>query len=70
MDAMATRKDQTSRRRFLSGASALGRSHCSGSQPGVRRSRFAAVALANKTARIAWAMMKNGTEYQPKPVAR
>jgi hypothetical protein len=25
----------------------------------------ATVALANKMARIAWAMMKNGTEYQP-----
>jgi transposase len=29
------------------------------------RHNVAAVALANKTARIAWAMMKNGTEYQP-----
>jgi len=30
-----------------------------------RHHNVAAVALANKTARIAWAMMKNGTEYQP-----
>jgi transposase len=35
-----------------------------------RHHNIAAVALANKTARIAWAMMKNGTEYQPKPVAK
>ena len=25
----------------------------------------AAVALANKTARMAWAMIRNGTDYQP-----
>jgi len=30
-----------------------------------RHPNVAAVALANKTARIAWAMIKNGTEYQP-----
>jgi transposase len=30
-----------------------------------RHHNVAAVALANKTVRIAWAMMKNGTEYQP-----
>lgn len=30
-----------------------------------RHPNVAAVALANKTARIAWAMMKNGTDYQP-----
>ena len=29
----------------------------------------AAAALANKTARIAWAMLKNGTDYQPDQVA-
>ena len=28
----------------------------------------AAVALANKTARIAWAMIRNGTDYQPNRV--
>lgn len=33
-----------------------------------RHPNIAAVALANKTARIAWAMMKNGTEYQPNRV--
>ncbi len=31
-----------------------------------RHHNVAAVALANKMARIAWAMMKNGTEYQPR----
>jgi transposase len=30
-----------------------------------RHPNVAAVALANKTARIAWAMMKYGTDYQP-----
>ena len=25
----------------------------------------AAAALANKTARMAWAMLRNGTDYQP-----
>jgi transposase len=30
-----------------------------------RHHNIAAVALANKTARIAWAMMKHGTDYQP-----
>jgi len=30
-----------------------------------RHPNVAAVALANKTVRIAWAMMKNGTDYQP-----
>jgi hypothetical protein len=30
-----------------------------------RHPNVAAVALANKTVRIAWAMMKNETDYQP-----
>jgi len=30
-----------------------------------RHPNVAAVALANKTARIAWAMLRNGTDYQP-----
>jgi len=30
-----------------------------------RHHNVAAVALANKTARIAWAMMKDGTDYAP-----
>lgn len=34
----------------------------------VRHPNIAAVALANKTARIAWAMMSRGTDYQPIPV--
>ncbi len=29
----------------------------------------AAVAMANKTARIAWAMIRNGTDYQPERAA-
>jgi transposase len=33
-----------------------------------RHPNVAAVALANKTARIAWAMLRNGTEYQPELV--
>jgi transposase len=34
-----------------------------------RHHNIAAVALANKTARIAWAMIKNGTEYRPNVAA-
>ena len=34
-----------------------------------RHPNVAAVALANKTARIAWAMMKNGTDYEPNRAA-
>ena len=30
-----------------------------------RHPNVAAVALANKTARMAWAMIRRGTEYQP-----
>jgi transposase len=33
-----------------------------------RHPNIAAVALANKTARIAWAMMSRGTDYHPEPV--
>ena len=35
-----------------------------------RHHNVAAVALANKTARIAWAMIKRGTEYQPNLAAQ
>jgi transposase len=35
-----------------------------------RHPNVAAVAMANKTARIAWAMMKRGTDYQPDWVTR
>ncbi|MEZ2311421.1 transposase [Paraburkholderia sp. RCC_158] len=34
-----------------------------------RHPNVAAVALANKTARIAWAMITRGTDYQPEPSA-
>jgi transposase len=34
-----------------------------------RHPNIAAVALANKTARIAWAMLRNGTDYQPQRIA-
>ena len=30
-----------------------------------RHTNVAAVALANKTARIAWAMLRSGTDYEP-----
>lgn len=33
-----------------------------------RHPNIAAVALANKTARIAWAMLTRGTQYEPQPV--
>jgi transposase len=32
-----------------------------------RHPNIAAVALANKTARVAWAMITKGTNYQPQP---
>jgi transposase len=35
-----------------------------------RHANVAAAALANKTARIAWAMLRNGTDYQPDRVSR
>jgi transposase len=35
-----------------------------------RHPNIVAVAIANKTARMAWAMMKNGTEYQPNHVTQ
>ena len=34
-----------------------------------RHPNVAAVALANKTARMAWAMLKNGTDYEPNRLA-
>jgi hypothetical protein len=34
-----------------------------------RHPNVAAAALANKTARIAWAMLRNGTDYQPDEVS-
>ncbi|WP_249222804.1 IS110 family transposase [Noviherbaspirillum sp. L7-7A] len=34
-----------------------------------RHHNVAAVAMANKTARIAWAMTRNGTDYQPEAVS-
>ena len=34
-----------------------------------RHPNVAAVALANKTARIAWAMLRHGTDYQPDQIA-
>ena len=34
-----------------------------------RHPNVAAVAMANKTARIAWAMIRNGTDYDPERVA-
>jgi transposase len=34
-----------------------------------RHPNVAAAALANKTARIAWAMLRNGTDYEPNPNA-
>ena len=35
-----------------------------------RHPNIAAAALANKTTRIAWAMLRNGTDYQPNHVTR
>ena len=64
------------RRLLINGASAnLLRSKATKADPwviGLRRRRpplVVAVALANKTARIAWAVMLREKEYQPRPVA-
>jgi len=64
------------RRLLINGASAnLLRSKATKADPwviGIRRRRpplVVAVALANKTARIAWAVMLRQTEYQPRAVA-
>ena len=34
-----------------------------------RHPNVAAAALANKTTRMAWAMLKNGTDYEPNRIA-
>jgi transposase len=34
-----------------------------------RRPNVVAAALANKTTRMAWAMLRNGTDYEPDRVA-
>ena len=34
-----------------------------------KHANVATVALANKTARVAWAMVRNGVEYQPNLIA-
>jgi transposase len=34
-----------------------------------RHANVAAAALANKTVRIAWAMLRHGTDYQPDRIA-
>jgi hypothetical protein len=64
------------RRLLINGASAnLLRSRATKADPwviGLRRRRpplVVAVALANKTARIAWAVMLRQNEYQPRAVA-
>jgi transposase len=66
------------RRLLINGASAnLLRSKAAKADPwviGLRRRRrprplVVAVALANKTARIAWAVMRREKEYQPRAVA-
>ena len=64
------------RRLLINGASAnLLRSKATKADPwviGIRRRRpplVVAVALANKTARIAWAVMLRQKEYQPRAVA-
>ena len=74
--AAPPRSVMKSRRLLINGASAnLLRSKATKADPwviGLRRRRpplVVAVALANKTARIAWAVMLREKEYQPRAMA-
>jgi transposase len=76
LDGITKRGNRYLRRLLINGASAnLLRSKATKADPwviGLRRRRpplVVAVALANKTARIAWAVMLRQREYQPRAVA-
>ena len=76
LDGITKRGNRYLRRLLINGASAnLLRSKATKADPwviGLRRRRpplVVAVALANKTARIAWAVMRRQREYQPRAVA-
>jgi transposase len=76
LDGITKRGNRYLRRLLINGASAnLLRSKATKADPwviGIRRRRpplVVAVALANKTARIAWAVMLRQREYQPRAVA-